>query len=142
LFFGSIGLLEGSDISFVSSPPGYRVPKIPLPLPIVPAQTIPDLPSQSVSAYNPSRVELVNWYKAVGANSESGKQILELGKQLKTNYMAEDFMNGKPVIDWLPDDYRNTSISVSIEDKNRFDLAVESFQEPVKEVDKSHSISR
>jgi hypothetical protein len=149
---------KGNDFSFESAPPGYRVQKILLPKPIVPpqaipdlsaqtisylpSQTIPDLPPQSVSAYNPSRLELVNWYKAVGANSESGKQILELGKQLKTSYMAEEFMNGKPLIDRLPDDYRNTSISVLIEDKNRFDLAVESFQEPVKEVDKSYSISR
>jgi hypothetical protein len=141
---------KGNDFSFESAPPGYRVQKILLPLPIVlaqsildlPAQSIPDLPPQSVPAYNPSRLELVNWYRAVGANSESGKQILELGKQLKTSYMAEEFMNGKPSVDRLPDDYRNSSISVSIEDKNRFELASESFQEPVKEVDKSHSISR
>jgi hypothetical protein len=141
---------KDGDLLFVSAPPGYRLPKMPLSLPDLPSQTIPDLPSQpiselplkSISEYNPSRLELVKWYKALGANSESGKQILELGKELKISYMAEDFMKGKPLVDRLPDDYRNTRISVSIEDKDRFNLAVENFQEPVIEVDKSHSISR
>jgi hypothetical protein len=149
------------SFSLESAPPEYYQATIPsklvestpdLPTQIIPSklvestldlpnQTIPSKPVESTSSYMPSRLELVNWYKAVGGNSESGKQLLELGKQLKISYMAEDFMDGKAPVDLLPDDYRNSNILISVIDKNNFDLAIESLKELAIE-SKTNTISR
>jgi hypothetical protein len=148
----------GGSYSFVSAPAEYRQMTIPAILtqitPDLPAKALPelsveitpDLPAKATldlqTDYSPSRLELVNWYKAVGGNSESGKQLLELGKQLKTSYMAEDFMKGKPPIDRLPDDYRNSNVLISIVEKNELYLAVKTLKEPTIEYEKINSMSR
>jgi hypothetical protein len=85
------------------------------------SQTSESIESQDSKVYQPSRLELVNWYKILKANNLDIKLILELGHQLKNSYMQEDFMKGKPSVEKLPDDYRSASVLISLEDKKYFD---------------------
>jgi hypothetical protein len=80
--------------------------------------------ANSPNIYIPSRADISNWYEAIDRHSPDFQQILAVGQQLKAACMAEDFMQGQADPGKLPDDYQNPSVSISIEDRQRFDLNV------------------
>jgi hypothetical protein len=73
----------------------------------------------------------VKWYKAaVKVNADDTQYLMDLGTQLKTAYLSEPFMQGHSTVERLPDDYQNTAVSVSMEDKQRLDAMSERATEP------------
>jgi hypothetical protein len=101
------------------------------PVPLEYRQINPNLPALHRPApaptdrtYVPNRAEIVGWYKAAvkASNAPETEYLLEIGQQLKTAYTSEPFMQSGSTVDVLPDDYQNSSVSISIEDKHRLDL--------------------
>jgi hypothetical protein len=82
-------------------------------------------------SYHPTRADVVKWYKAaVKVNADDTQYLMDLGTQLKTAYLSEPFMQGHSTVERLPDDYQNTAVSVSMEDKQRLDAMSERATEP------------
>ena len=77
--------------------------------------------------YMPTRLELVNWYRA--SSEEDRQKIAALGQQLKTGYMLQDFMQGQPEPETLPDEFQSTTVSISLTDKQRFDQKLAVWQQ-------------
>jgi hypothetical protein len=123
---------EDKSLVLISAPPQYHqaiaeFAKIEVPIVIIPEEslTLQAIENQDSKIYQPTRLELVNWYKVLKANDLDTKQILELGQQLKDSYMQEDFMKGKPSVEKLPDGYQSTLVSISLEDKKYLDSIIE-----------------
>ncbi len=124
---------EDKSLVLISAPSQYRQmiaeisnPKIssseiPSVTVAVQSPTFASIESQDSKVYQPSRLELVNWYQVLKVNNLDIKPILELGQQLKNSYMQEDFMKGKLPVEKLPDDYRSGSVLIFLEDKKYFD---------------------
>jgi hypothetical protein len=73
-------------------------------------------------SYHPTRADVVKWYKAaVKVNADDTQYLMDLGTQLNTAYSNEPFMQGQSAVERLPDEYQNTAVSVSMEDKHRLD---------------------
>jgi hypothetical protein len=83
--------------------------------------------------YLPNRAEIVSWYKAAVkmSNEDDTQYLLQIGQQLKTAYMGEPFMQGHSTVDRLPDNYQNSAVSVSLEDKQRLDVMSIRANEPL-----------
>jgi hypothetical protein len=116
--------------SVASTPNDYRHPDISVSIEdrqrfdrLLESRTI-EPKANSPNYYIPSRADIVNWFEAADRDSPDRLQIFGLGEQLKAAYMAEDFMQGQADPGKLPDDYQNPSVSISIEDKQRFDRHV------------------
>jgi MobA/MobL family len=79
--------------------------------------------------YMPSRLELINWLHA-NRDDDDRQQIVALGRQLRKAYMLQDYMQGQPEPDTLPDEFQSTTVSISLADKQRFEkkLAVQQQQ--------------
>ena len=73
--------------------------------------------------YVPNRAEIVGWYQSAVAtnNADDTQYLIQIGQQLKTAYMGEPFMQDRPPVETLPDDYRHATVAISIEDKQRLD---------------------
>jgi hypothetical protein len=91
---------------------------------------VPDIPSIA-QTYSPSRIELVDWYKASLKVAEplAAKYLVELGTQLKSNYSAEAANQGKPLVERLPDSYQNSAVTITAEEKEKFDRILTAAQE-------------
>jgi hypothetical protein len=116
--------------SVASTPNDYRHPDISVSIEdkqrfdrLLESRTI-EPRANSPNHYIPSRADIVNWFEAADRDSPDRQQIFGLGEQLKAAYMAEDFMQGQPDPGKLPDEYQNSSVSISIEDKQQFDRNV------------------
>ena len=74
-------------------------------------------------SYSPTRADVVKWYKAAVKLSDApdSQYLMDLGTQLKTAYLKEPFMQGHLTVERLPDEYHNSSVSISIEDRQRLD---------------------
>jgi MobA/MobL family len=91
-----------------------------------------EMPLESVRAtYMPTRLELVNWYRA--SLGDDRHQIEALGQQLKTAYMLQDFMQGQPEPETLPDEFQSTTVAISLADKQQFDQKLASWQQQKRE---------
>jgi hypothetical protein len=71
----------------------------------------------------PNRAEIIGWYQAAVKtnNARDTQYLIEIGQQLKTAYMHEPFMQDRPPVETLPDDYHHATVAISIEDKQRLD---------------------
>jgi MobA/MobL family len=97
-----------------------------------PAITEVEPPVESLpQTYMPTRLELVNWYQA---GSESDRQkIAALAQQLKTAYMLQDFMQGRPEPKTLPDEFQSATVSISFTDKQQFEQKLQTWQQQKRE---------
>jgi hypothetical protein len=79
--------------------------------------------------YMPTRLELINWLHA-NRDDDDQQQIVALGRQLRKAYMLQDYMQGQPEPDTLPDEFQSTTVSISLADRQRFEekLAVQQQQ--------------
>jgi hypothetical protein len=116
--------------SVASTPNDYRHPDVSVSIEdrqrfdrLLESRTI-EPKANSPNHYIPCRADIVNWFGAADRDSPDRLQIFALGQQLKDAYMGESFMQGQPDPGKLPDDYQNSSVSISIEDKQRFDRNV------------------
>jgi hypothetical protein len=71
--------------------------------------------------YHPSRIELCNWFDKLSDRQDIANSLQAVAVELKAAYMAEDFMQGQPEPDTLPDDYRSLDVTISIEGKELLD---------------------
>jgi hypothetical protein len=95
-------------------------------------ETNPDLPPlhrsepepEPPARYVPNRAEIVGWYKAAVkvADALNTQYLMDLGTQLKTAYLSEPFMQGRATVEQLPDEYQHSAVSISMADKQRFDV--------------------
>jgi hypothetical protein len=85
--------------------------------------------------YLPNRADIVSWYKAAVStnNVDDTQYLLQIGQQLKTAYMGEPSMQGHSTVERLPDNYQNSAVSVSMEDKQRLDLMSNRANEPLQQ---------
>jgi hypothetical protein len=91
-----------------------------------------EMPLQSVpETYLPTRLELVNWYRA--SEGDDRHQIEALGQQLKTAYMLQDFMQGQPEPKILPDEFQSTTVAISLANKQQFDQKLQTWQQQKRE---------
>jgi hypothetical protein len=91
-----------------------------------------EVPLESVpETYLPTRLELVNWYRA--SEGDDQHQIEALGQQLKTAYMLQDFMQGQPEPKTLPDEFQNTTVTISLANKQQFDQKLATWQQQKRE---------
>jgi MobA/MobL family len=91
-----------------------------------------ETPIESVRAtYMPTRLELVNWYRA--SEGDDRHQIEALGQQLKTAYMLQDFMKGQPEPKTLPDEFQSTTVTISLTDKQQFEQKLQTWQQQKRE---------
>jgi hypothetical protein len=91
-----------------------------------------EVPLESLPAtYLPTRLELVNWYRA--SEGDEQHQIEALGQQLKTAYMLQDFMQGQPEPKILPDEFQSTTVAISLADKQQFDQKLQTWQQQKRE---------
>ncbi|AFY93167.1 hypothetical protein Cha6605_2072 [Chamaesiphon minutus PCC 6605] len=94
-----------------------------------------DRPSPS---YYPTRADVVKWYKAaVKVNAPDTQYLMDLGTQLKTAYSNEPWMQGYSTVERLPDEYQNSAVSVSMEDKQRLDSMSIRANEPSQQIDRT-----
>jgi hypothetical protein len=91
-----------------------------------------EIPLQSVpETYLPTRLELVNWYRA--SEGDDRHQIEALGQQLKTAYMLQDVIQGQPEPKTLPDEFQSTTAAISLTDKQQFDQKLQTWQQQKRE---------
>lgn len=91
---------------------------------------VPDIRSMA-QAYSPSRIELVDWYKASLKVAEplAAQYLVELGTQLKSNYSAEAASQGSTPVERLPDAYQHSAVTITVEEKEKFDGILAAAQE-------------
>jgi Relaxase/Mobilisation nuclease domain len=70
---------------------------------------------------SPSRIELSNWFTALAHDRNITDDLQKVADKLREAYMSEDFMQGQPEPDTLPDDYRSLHVTISIEGKELLD---------------------
>jgi hypothetical protein len=99
---------------------------------------VPDIPQ----TYSPSRIELVDWYKASlkVAEPATAQYLVELGTQLKSVYTSEALSQGNPPVDRLPDAYQSSEVSITIDEKDKFDGILAAAQQ--QELQTSKQVSR
>jgi MobA/MobL family len=71
--------------------------------------------------YSPTRAELLIWWETCTGDTRAEIDIL--GQRLKSEYQG-----GTPRSATMPNDYKSDNVSISIADKERFDLAIEPQQ--------------
>ena len=70
--------------------------------------------------YYPTRLEIYTWLSNPKCVHQA--EINTLGRRLKLEYMAQDFMRGRADPGALPNDYQSRNVWISPADKARFDL--------------------
>jgi hypothetical protein len=81
--------------------------------------------------YTPNRLELVNWFRA--SEGDDRQRIADLGQQLKTAYMLQDFMQGQPEPDTLPNEFQSNTVAISLADKQQFEQKLAAWQQQKRE---------
>jgi MobA/MobL family len=72
--------------------------------------------------YRPTAKDFSNWYAASTGTEQ--EQIGTLFEYLKADYMAEDFMQGKPYPGRIPNAYQSDSLSITLRTKQMLDQMV------------------
>jgi Relaxase/Mobilisation nuclease domain len=80
---------------------------------------------EAPQSYSPSRIELSNWFTALAHDRNITDDLQKVADKLREAYMSEDFMQGQPEPDTLPDDYRSLDVTISIEAKESLDSLVQ-----------------
>jgi hypothetical protein len=75
--------------------------------------------------YVPNRAEIIEWLQAANPHSSDSRQIWDLGVRLKSVYLAQ----GNPETQQIPNSYRDDTVSISADDKQRFDQFVQTSRE-------------
>ena len=79
-----------------------------------------DIPIVSdAEKYYPTRLEIYTWVS--NPNCPYQAEISTLGRRLKLEYMAQDFMRGRADPGALPNNYQSRNVWISPADKARFD---------------------
>lgn len=81
--------------------------------------------ANSPNIFVPSRSEIIEWLQATDPHSSDSQQIWSLGLQLKRVYLAQ----GHHDLGQIPNSYKHDSVSISADEKQRFDQIVQASRE-------------